>query len=66
MKFFLLVIGVVLILEGMPYFVAPDKMKEWLLTLREMDSGSLRKFGLTAMIAGLIICWIVQRSGILC
>ncbi len=64
MKLFLLVVGVVLILEGMPYFAAPDRMKEWLFTLSEMDSVKLRKFGLTAMIAGLIICWVVQRSGL--
>ncbi len=64
MKLFLLVVGVVLILEGMPYFAAPERMKEWLLTLSEMDSGSLRKFGLSAMIAGLVICWLVQRSGL--
>ncbi len=33
MDFFLCVIGMVMIIEGLPYFIAPEKMQEWLATL---------------------------------
>ena len=62
MKLFLLVIGMVLILEGIPYFAAPDMMKDWLTKLSEMESRYLRKFGLFAMIIGLVLCYVAQRS----
>ncbi|MFH1103316.1 MAG: DUF2065 domain-containing protein, partial [Pseudomonadota bacterium] len=29
MDFFLCVIGMVLVVEGLPYFVFPEKMKSW-------------------------------------
>ena len=62
MKLFLLVIGMVLIFEGLPYAAAPEKMREWLLKLSEMPPPTLRVLGLGSVICGLIICWIVQKT----
>ena len=64
MKLLLLLIGMVLILEGMPYVAAPERMREWLAKLSQMEAGQLRAFGLFAMGLGLLICLIVQRSSL--
>jgi uncharacterized protein YjeT (DUF2065 family) len=64
MKLLLLLIGMVLILEGMPYVAAPEAMREWLLKLSQMPAAQLRTIGLIAMAIGLFICFIAQRSSI--
>ena len=58
----LLLIGMVLILEGLPYVAAPEVMREWLKKLSEFPAQQLRIVGLLAMSVGLIICWVVQRN----
>ncbi len=53
MEFFLCVIGMVMIVEGLPYFAFPDKMKNWIQQVIEIPDGALRKFGLVLMLVGL-------------
>ncbi|THB75417.1 MAG: DUF2065 domain-containing protein [Desulfobulbaceae bacterium] len=62
MKLFILVIGMVLILEGLPYASAPEKMKEWLLKLAEVPASQLRVLGFIAMLIGFLLCWVAQKS----
>ncbi|MDP3478356.1 MAG: DUF2065 domain-containing protein [Desulfoprunum sp.] len=62
MKLLILLIGLVFILEGMPYAVSPESMRKWLLKLAELSPQQLRIMGFTAMGLGLLICWIVQRT----
>lgn len=64
MKLFLLLIGLILILEGLPYAAAPEAMQDWLKKLSQMDPGQLRNMGFVAMFAGLIICFVVQRTSL--
>lgn len=65
MKFILSLVGMVLILESLPYIAFPEGMKEWLRQLSEMDGGLLRAMGLVALAAGLGLCYLAQRSGLL-
>ena len=62
MKLLLLVFGMVLIVEGLPYAAAPEKMREWLLKLSEVPPSTLRTIGLLSLTTGLVICWLVQKS----
>ncbi len=64
MKLLVLLIGMVLILEGLPYAAAPDAMKEWLVKLSELPAGQLRLLGMLAMAAGLLICFVVQKTSL--
>ncbi|MFO7752712.1 MAG: DUF2065 domain-containing protein [Desulfobacteraceae bacterium] len=57
MKFFLCVIGMVMIVEGIPYFVSPDKMKQMIRMVTELPDHSLRWFGGILMAAGLVIVY---------
>jgi uncharacterized protein YjeT (DUF2065 family) len=62
MKLLILLIGLILILEGIPYVAAPDMMQNWLKKLSEIAPGQLRTVGLISMAFGLLICYLVQRT----
>lgn len=53
MDYFLCVMGMVMIVEGLPHFVAPSKMKIWIQKLVEVPDSSLRLIGFLLMLAGL-------------
>jgi len=61
MKFFLCVLGMVMIVEGLPYFVFPEKMKFWVQKMLEMPEGTLRRFGLVLMLTGLWLVYMGKR-----
>ena len=61
MDYFLCVLGMVMVVEGLPYFAFPEKMKAWVLKVLEMPDGSLRRFGLFLMIAGLGLVYLGRR-----
>lgn len=58
MKYFLCVIGMVMILEGVPYFAFPEKMKAWIVKVLELPDATLRKFGFVLMAAGLFLVYV--------
>ncbi len=64
MKFFLSVIGMVMILEGLPYFAFPEKIKAWLVKVSEMPVAQLRTFGLLAMCIGMVLIYLGQKSNL--
>ena len=61
MRLLLCLFGLILILEGIPYFAFPDKMKKWMRTIQELPDSKLRIMGFTAMIAGLIIAYLFKE-----
>ncbi len=65
MKLLVLLLGMVLIVEGLPYVAAPEVMQNWLKKLVELPPAQLRLMGLVAMGIGLAICYIVQKTALL-
>jgi uncharacterized protein YjeT (DUF2065 family) len=57
MEFFLCVLGMVMIIEGLPYFAFPEKMKLWVQKVLEMPDSSLRWFGFVLMFTGLAMIY---------
>jgi uncharacterized protein len=57
-KYFLCVLGMVFIIEGLPYFAFPDKIKLYLAKLLEMPDSTLRILGLIGMATGLILVYL--------
>ena len=57
MKFFFCVLGMVMIVEGLPYFAFPEKMKFWIQKMLELPDNALRKFGFVLMFAGLLLIY---------
>jgi uncharacterized protein YjeT (DUF2065 family) len=62
MRYFLCVIGMVMILEGLPYFAFPEKMKPWLRKLLEMPEASLRRIGCVMMLCGIALVYVGRQS----
>lgn len=58
MNYFLCVLGMVLIVEGLPYFAVPEKMKAWVMKVAAIPDGSLRKIGLVLMGIGLFLVFL--------
>ena len=60
MDFLLVVIGVVMIVEWIPWFLAPGGYKRLLLQLLPMADNILRVIGLTFMLCGLLLVYLVR------
>ena len=50
----------VLVVEGLPYFGFPDKMKALMKVMREQDDATLRMMGGSLMLLGLIILFVAR------
>jgi len=61
MSYFLSVLGLVLIIEGIPYFAFPEKMKALLEKLPQIPNSSLRAFGIIAIIIGLVLIYVSRE-----
>ncbi|WP_146587604.1 DUF2065 domain-containing protein [Puniceibacterium confluentis] len=57
----LLGIGMVLVIEGLVYALAPSLVERLLETLRAMPVEARRTFGLGAIALGLVFLWGAQR-----
>jgi hypothetical protein len=57
MKYFLCVLGMVFVIEGLPYFTFPDKIKLYLLKLTEIPDSTLRIMGAVAIVIGLVLVY---------
>lgn len=62
MEFFLCVIGMVLVVEGIPLFLGPDKMKQVMHMILELDDKTLRIFGAIIIVIGLAIVFFARRG----
>jgi uncharacterized protein YjeT (DUF2065 family) len=61
MKFFLCVVGGVMVIEGLPYFAFPDKMKMWIQKLQEISSDNLQKSGFAVVVMGFFLIYMGIR-----
>ena len=61
MKFFICVIGMVMVVEGLPYFAFPEKMKFVIQKVMDMPDKALQKFGFVLMLVGLCLVYLGKR-----
>ncbi len=61
MKFFLCVIGMVMVVEGLPYFAFPVKMKLVIQKVLEMPDRALQKYGFVLMLIGLFLVYLGRK-----
>jgi uncharacterized protein len=59
----LLALGLVLVVEGLIYAVAPSVVEDLLSALRSMLLEQRRLFGLAAMALGVALVWIAKALG---
>jgi uncharacterized protein YjeT (DUF2065 family) len=53
-------IALVLVIEGMLPFIGPSKYRELVAQIARLGDNQIRTFGLTSMIAGLLLLFIVR------
>lgn len=58
MKLLICLIGLLLIVEGLPYFAFPEKMKNWMKMILEVPDSQLRVIGFFSMCAGLFLAYL--------
>lgn len=59
----LLAIGLVLVIEGLVYALAPSLVEQMLLALRSIPESQRRTLGLAAMALGLVLVWLAKSLG---
>lgn len=62
MNFLLTALGLLLVIEGIPYFAFPEKMQAVMREVEKMPSPVLRWIGFISMVLGLGICYLTQRA----
>ena len=60
MDYFFTVLGMVLVIEGLPYFTFPDKMKAVMEKIPQMPSNWLRVFGIVLISLGLLLMYLTR------
>ncbi len=59
----LLALGLVLIVEGLVYALAPSLIETLLAALQSLSEDQRRMMGLMAMVLGLVILWMAKTLG---
>ncbi|MEM7319706.1 MAG: DUF2065 domain-containing protein [Pseudomonadota bacterium] len=64
MEIILLALGLVLIVEGLAYALAPSLVEQMLEMLRALPEQARRQIGMLAMVFGLILVWLAYYLGV--
>ncbi|NNE51984.1 MAG: DUF2065 domain-containing protein [Sulfitobacter sp.] len=64
MSLLLLALGLVMILEGLVYALAPSLLERMLEVLRQMPESAVRQIGLLVIVGGLIFVWVAFQIGV--
>jgi len=59
----LLALGLVLIVEGLVYALAPSLVEQMLQALRQLSIEQRRMVGLAALASGVLLLWIAHLAG---
>lgn len=59
----LLALGLVLLIEGLVYALAPSIVEQMLEALRQMPVDARRLMGLLALVTGLMLIWMAKALG---
>lgn len=58
-----LALGLVLIVEGLVWVLAPSLLEQLLEMLRDLPQSARRQIGALAVVTGLILLWIAHQFG---
>ncbi|MCX5862330.1 MAG: DUF2065 domain-containing protein [Desulfomonile sp.] len=62
MEFFLCVLGMVMVIEGLPYFGMPERMKAFMMLIQQQGDSTLRILGAALMLFGLLILFFARNG----
>ncbi len=61
MKELVALMGLVLLIEGLPYFLTPRGMKRMMALIPRLPERALRLWGMAAMIMGLLLVYLGRQ-----
>ena len=61
LKYFLSVLALVFVVEGIPYFISPSRIKKWFVMVSEMSNTQLRSIGFISISIGMAILYLAMR-----
>ena len=64
MSLLLLALGLVMILEGLVYALAPSLLERMLEVLRSLPETAVRQIGALVIVVGLVLVWIAFQIGV--
>ncbi|WP_339765806.1 DUF2065 domain-containing protein [uncultured Pseudosulfitobacter sp.] len=64
MAWVLMALGLVLIVEGLAYALAPSLIERVLELLRSLPEGMRRQVGVLALVSGLLLVWAAFQFGL--
>lgn len=64
MAWVLMALGLVLIVEGLAYALAPSLIERVLELLRSLPEGMRRQVGVLALVSGLLLVWAAFQLGL--
>ncbi|MBT6189581.1 MAG: DUF2065 domain-containing protein [Tateyamaria sp.] len=64
MAWVLLACGLVMMVEGLAYILAPSLIEKVLEVLRSLPESVRRQFGALVLVAGLILIWLAFQIGL--
>ncbi|APE42994.1 DUF2065 domain-containing protein [Sulfitobacter alexandrii] len=64
MTLLLLALGLVMILEGLVYALAPSLLERMLELLRTMPEQAIRQIGALVVVGGLVLVWLAFQIGV--
>ncbi len=64
MSTLLLAVGLVLMIEGLAYALAPSLLERMLEILRSLPESTVRQIGLLSVVTGLILVWAAFQLGL--
>jgi len=62
MKFLVTVLGVMLVFEGMPWFLSPSGVRAILARMLLLSDAALRRIGLALMGTGLLLVYLAAKG----
>ena len=63
MSLLLLAFGLVMILEGLAYALAPSLLERMLEVLRSLPESAVRQTGALVVVAGIFLVWVAFQIG---
>ena len=59
MDYFLDVLGLALVIEGLPYLISPERMKRLFVRMQGMPPAFFRAMGMGAVFVGIILIYLL-------
>ncbi len=64
MSLLILALGLVMVLEGLVYALAPSLLERLLELLRTIPPDAVRQIGALVVVAGLVLIWLAFQLGV--